>query len=126
MDPDLQERLGAAAIQGESDAVPVPQQAFDLELAKEGEVHWAVGDEDVVVVSVDYDSLRTEEGLDVFATSSIEDDRTLHIPAEAFEAWGDVAGGDTLHFVTTDEMQAERQCLVVPDDQARDIDLVDS
>lgn len=125
MGADPHERLGAAAIQGETDSIPVPQQAFNLELVKEGEVHWATTDDDVVVVSLDYDSLQEEDGLDVFATSQITDGRTLHIPAEAFEEWGDVAGGDTLHFVTTDEMEAESQCLVVPGDQARDIDLIE-
>lgn len=123
MSKDSHERLGAAAIQGESDRVPVPQQAFNLELVKAGEVHWATTDDDVLVVSSSYDALREEDGLDVLATSTLDDDgRMLHVPAEAFEEWGDVTGGDTLHFVTTDEMQAERQCLVVPDAQAHEID----
>lgn len=125
MAADSQDRLGAAAIQGESDAVPVPQEAFDLGLVSAGEVHWAVSDDDVVVVSRDYDSLREEAGLDYLASTTVEDDRTLHVPAEAFEAWGDVTGGDTLHFASTGEMEAEAQCLVVPESQAREIDLIE-
>ena len=130
MATDPHEHLGAAAIQGRSNSIPAPQGAFDRELLKDGEVHWAVTDDDVVVVSVDYDSLREEEGLAVFATSTLDDDRTLHIPAEAFDEWGDatdddVGGGDTLHFVTTDEMESEGQVLVVPDAQARELDLLE-
>lgn len=125
MEPDLHDRLGAAAIRGETDSVPVPQEAFDLELVKEGEVHWATSDEDVLVVSSSYDSLSEEEGLDVFASTTIDDERTLQIPSEAFDEWDNVTGGDTLHFVSTDEMEAEDQFLVVPESQARDIDLLE-
>lgn len=121
---DPHDRLGAAAIQGESNSIPVPQGAFDRDLVTEGEVHWATTDDDVVVISGEWDSLRDEAGLDVFATSTITD-RTLDIPAEAFEEWDDVGGGDTLHFVTTDELEAKRQALVVPAAQARELELLE-
>lgn len=125
MATDPHDQLGAAAIQGESNSIPVPQGAFDRELVTDGEVHWATTDDGVLVISGEWDSLRDEAGLDVFATSTIDDERTLHIPAEAFEEWGVVGGGDTLHFVTTDEMEAKRQMLVVTEGQAQERELLE-
>ena len=53
------ERLGGASVSGDSRELPVPQQAINVELVKQGgEVYWGVREtDDAVVVSRLYDPM---------------------------------------------------------------------
>lgn len=124
------ERLGGAAISGDSRAVPVPQQAINVELLKlDGEAYWAVRESDgAVVVSYLYDPLEDADGVRFLTSTVVDDDRLVQVPDAVFDHWDDVygggtavTGGDQLEFVTTDEMAETEQMLVLPEWQVEDV-----
>ena len=131
MPSERYERLGEASVDGQSRRVPVPQQAINMELLKlDGEAYWGVREaDDAVVVSMFYDPIEDDPEIRFLTSSVVEgDDRLVTVPDAAFDHWDDYAGGgtaveggDRLLFVTNDELQADRQMLVVPDVQVDDL-----
>jgi hypothetical protein len=82
-----------------------------------------------VVVSRLYDLLEDAEDVR-FLTSTVvrEDSRQLPVPDAVFDHWDDLAGGgtavsggDRLEFVTSDELAADEQLLVLPEWQVEDV-----
>jgi len=128
--PDY-ERLGGASVSGDSQELPVPQQAVNMELVKQGgEVYWGVREEDgAVVASQPYDPVEDDPGIRFLTSTVIGDDsRQLRIPDAVFDHWDDlvesgsgVVGGDRLEFVTSDELAADEQMLVLPEWQVEDV-----
>lgn len=118
------ERLGEAAIDGENNRVPVPQEAFNRALLVQGsEAYWGIREtDDAVLVSGLYDSLREAEGTRYVASSEVgTDSRLLRVPDDVLDHWDDVAGGattvaggDGLVFLTAESLAAARQIRVVP------------
>ncbi|WP_135824086.1 hypothetical protein [Halorussus ruber] len=125
------ERLGGASVSGNSQELPVPQQAVNMELVKQGgEVYWGVREEDgAVVASQLYDPVEDDPGIRFLTSTVIRDDsRQLRVPDAVFDHWDDivesgsgVVGGDRLEFVTTDEMAEDEQMLVLPEWQVEDV-----
>jgi hypothetical protein len=128
--PDY-ERLGGASVSGDSQELPVPQQAVNMELVKQGgEVYWGVREADgAVVASQLYDPVEDDPGIRFLTSTVIGDDsRQLRIPDAVFDHWDDivesgsgVVGGDRLEFVTSDELAADEQLLVLPEWQVEDV-----
>ena len=130
MASDSYEQVGDAAVRGNSLTVPVPQRAFNQELLEpDAEAFWGVRDEDgAVVVSALYDPFQDEPGFRFLDSSAVDDERMLKIPDAVFDHWDDLAdggtaveGGDRLQFLTNDDLEANRQLLVVPEEQAADL-----
>ena len=125
------EQLGGASVSGDSREVPVPQQAVNMELVKQGgEVYWGVREaDDAVVASQLYDPLEDDSGVRFLASTAIDDDsRQLPVPDAVFDHWDDaygggtaVVGGDRLEFWTTVEMAENEQMLVLPEWQVEDV-----
>jgi len=125
------DRLGSASVSGDSQEVPVPQKAVNLELVKSGgEAYWAVREtDDAVVVSQLYDPLEDADDVRFLTSTAIDDDsRQMRVPDAVFDHWDDVygggtavVGGDELEFVTSDEMAANEQMLVLPGWQVDDV-----
>lgn len=117
------DRLGEAAFDEHSRQVPVPQRAFNRGfLSLNDEAHWGVREsDDAVLVSRNYDPLDETEGVRYVASTGINDERMLTVPAEVLDHWEAVAGGtavvsgDDLSFVTTDDLKADDQLMVVPE-----------
>lgn len=123
-------RLGGASVSGETQEVPVPQQAINMELLKlDGEAYWAVREaDDAVVVSYLYDPLEDDEGVQFLTSSVVDDERMVQVPDAVFDHWNDVygggtavSGGDRLEFVTTEEMAGNEQMLVLPEWQLEEL-----
>lgn len=123
------DRLGAAAFDEHSSELPVPQQAFNLELlVLEGEVFWGVREaDDAVVASGLFDPLQDGEGLRYVASSEVDGERTLRVPDAVVDHWNDavggeetVTGGDEVVFATSDALRADDQLLVVPEQWAEE------
>lgn len=124
------QRLGGASVDGESRAVPVPQQAVNVELLKlDGEAYWAVRErDDAVVVSQLYDPLEDDDGVRFLTSSMVDDERLVQVPDAVVDHWEGVygggtavAGGDRLEFVTSDELADDEQMLVLPAWQVEDV-----
>jgi hypothetical protein len=125
------ERLGGASVSGDSRELPVPQQAINMELVKQGgEVYWGVREDDgAVVVSQLYDPLQDDPDIRFLTSTAIGDDsRQLRVPDAVYDHWDDVAGGgtavtggDRLEFVTTEAMAEDEQMLVLPAWQVEDV-----
>ena len=125
------EQLGGASVGGDNQEVPVPQQAVNVELVKQGgEAYWGVREaDDAVVVSQLYDPLEDDPGVRFLASTAIDDDsRQLRVPDAVFDHWDDVAGGgtavvggDRLEFWTTDELAENEQMMVLPEWQVEDV-----
>lgn len=117
------DRLGEAAFDEHSRQLPVPQRAFNQGfLSLDDEAHWGVREsDDAVLVSRNYDPLDETEGVRYVASTGINDERMLTVPAEVLDHWEAVAGGtavvsgDDLSFVTTDDLKADDQLMVVPE-----------
>lgn len=118
------ERLGAAAFNEHTGQLPVPQRAFDLNvLALGSEVFWGVRESDgAVVVSQLFDPIQDGAGMRYVASSEVDDERNLKVPDAVLNHWDEVAGGgtavvsgDELVFATTDDLRADSQLLVVPE-----------
>lgn len=129
--PGSYDRLGGAAVSGDSREVPVPQKAVNLELVKHGgEAYWGVREDDgAVVVSQLYDPIQDDPDVR-FLTSTVigEDSRQLRVPDAVFDHWDGIAGGgiavsggDQLEFVTSEEMAEDEQMLVLPEWQVEDV-----
>ena len=125
------DRLGGASVSANTQELPVPQKAVNLELVKSGgEAYWGVREADgAVVVSQLYDPIEDDPGVRFLTSTVIGDDsRQLRVPDAVFDHWDDVAGGgtavvggDRLEFVTTDEMAENEQMLVLPEWQVEDV-----
>lgn len=124
------ERLDDAAVRGNSLTVPVPQRAFNQELLElDAEAFWGVREEDgAVVVSALYDPFQDEPGFRYLDSSVVDDDRMLKISDAVFDHWDELAdggtaveGGDRLQFLTNDDLEANRQLVVTPEEQAADL-----
>lgn len=124
------ERLGEAALDGQSHEVPAPQRAFNRGfLAHSTETFWGVRDrDDAVLVSADYDALSGRDGVTYVASSQIGDDaRELPIPDAVLDHWDEVlggtavAGGDDILFATTDDLEADGLLWVLPAAWADDV-----
>ena len=125
------ERLGGAALDGQSREVPAPQRAFNRGfLAHSAEAFWGIRTrDDAVLVSQDYDAVQGRDGVQYVASSQIgEDSRELPIPDAVLNHWNDVlgggtavAGGDDVLFVTTDDLAADGLLRVLPAEWADDL-----
>ncbi|MHB9288671.1 hypothetical protein ACKVMT_16695 [Halobacteriales archaeon Cl-PHB] len=125
------DRLGEAAIDGQSRRVPAPQRAFDRRyLASGGQVHWGVRDaDDAVVVSRVFDPLQDDPGVRYLGSSDIGvDSRLLQVPDAVLDHWDAVygggtavSGGDGLVFLRADALDEDRQLRVVPGDWVADV-----
>jgi hypothetical protein len=123
-------RLGGASVSVETQEVPVPQQAINMELLKlDGEAYWAVREaDDLVVVSYLYDPLEDDEGVRFLTSTVVDDDRKVQVPDAVFDHWDEewgggtaVSGGDRLEFVTIEELAANEQMLVLPEWQLEEL-----
>ncbi|QLG26821.1 hypothetical protein HUG10_04375 [Halorarum halophilum] len=125
------DRLGEAAIDRQSREVPAPQRAFNQGfLAHSAEAFWGIrtGD-DEVLVSQDYDAIEGRDGVRYVASSEIgEDVRELPIPDVVLDHWDSVidggtavTGGDSILFVTTDDLAADGLLRVLPAERADDV-----
>ncbi len=131
MASDSYDRLGDASVSTNTREVPVPQKAVNLELVKQGgEVYWGVRDEDgAVVASQLYDPIQNDPGVRFLTSTVIDDDsRQLPVPDAVSDHWDEeagggvaVSGGDRLEFVTSDELAAAEQLLVLPAWQVEDV-----
>ncbi|WP_135853021.1 hypothetical protein [Halorussus salinus] len=124
MASDSYDRLGDASVSANTREVPVPQKAVNLELVKQGgEVYWGVREKDgAVVASQLYDPIQNDPGVRFLTSTVIDDDsRQLPVPDAVSDHWNEeaggvsVSGGDRLEFVTSDELAADEQLLVLPD-----------
>jgi hypothetical protein len=131
MPANSHDRLGGASVSTNTREVPVPQKAVNLELVKQGgEVYWGVREADgAVIASQLYDPIEDDPGVR-FLTSTVvgEDSRRLPVPDAVFDHWDEetgggvaVSGGDRLEFVTSDELAAAEQLLVLPEWQVEDV-----
>ncbi|MFC4447903.1 hypothetical protein [Halorussus aquaticus] len=128
--PDY-DRLGGASVSGDSQELPVPQKAVNLELVKSGgEAYWGVREADgAVIVSQLYDPIQDDPGIRFLTSTAIPDDsRQLRVPDAVYDHWDDVAdggtavaGGDRLEFVTTEEMAENEQMMLLPEWQVDDV-----
>lgn len=125
------DRLGEAAFGRQSREVPAPQRAFNQGfLAHSAEAFWGIrmGD-DAVLVSQDYDAIEERDGVQYVASSEIgEDVRELPIPDAVLDHWDEVigggtavTGGDSILFVTTDDLAADGLLRVLPAEWADDV-----
>lgn len=122
-EPGQYRELGRAAYDEYSHDVPVPQQALDLELLALGtEAFWGVREDDAVLVSQLYDPIQEADGVRYVGSSEVDEDRMLSVPDVVTDHWDRVAGGGQavesgtdLAFLTSDDLQADDQVLVVPD-----------
>ncbi|MBX0293926.1 hypothetical protein [Haloarcula nitratireducens] len=124
------DRLGEAALDGQSREVPAPQSAFDRGfLAHSAEAFWGIRSGDnAVFVSQDYDAVEERDGVHYVASSEIGADvRELPIPDAILNHWNDVldeetsvTGGDDVLFVTTDSLAADGLLRVLPSRWADD------
>ena len=123
-------RLGGSSVSAETQELPVPQQAINMELLKlDGEAYWAVREaDDLVVVSYLYDPLEDDETVRFLTSTVVDDDREVQIPDAVYDHWDEiygggtaVSGGDRIEFVTTEEMAENEQMLVVPEWQLEEL-----
>jgi hypothetical protein len=121
------DRLGEAALDGQSREVPVPQRAFNQGfLAHSSEAFWGIrGRDGAVLVSQDFDAVQGRDGVEYVASSEIgEDVRELPVPTAVLTHWeraGDgtaVTGGDDVLFVTTAGLEADHLLRVLPSRRA--------
>ncbi|WP_232686075.1 hypothetical protein [Halobacterium zhouii] len=125
------DRLGEAAVDGQSREVPVPQRAFNQGfLAHSTEAFWGISRRDgAVLVSQDFDAIQGRDGVEYVASSEIgEDVRELPIPTAVFKHWDEaggggtaVTGGDDVLFVTTNGLEADHLLRVLPSKWADDL-----
>lgn len=125
------DRLGEAAVDRQSREVPAPQRAFNQGfLAHSAEAFWGIRmRDDAVFVSQDYDALQDRDGVQYVASSEIgEDVRELPIPDAVLDHWDEVigggtavTGGDSILFVTTDDLAADGLLRVLPAEWADDV-----
>ena len=125
------DRLGEAAFDRQSREVPAPQRAFNRGfLAHSAEAFWGISTrDDVVLVSQDYDAIQDRDGVRYVASSEIgEDVRELPIPDAVLDHWDEVigggtavTGGDSILFVTTDDLAADDLLRVLPAEWADDL-----
>ncbi len=118
------DRLGEAAFDAQSQEVPVPQRAFNLELLSHGsEAFWGVRASDgAVLVSQNYGALEEREGVEYIASSEIGADvRELPIPSAVRNHWDDEIGGsialageDDILFATTESLAEDGLLWVLP------------
>lgn len=117
------DRLGDAWIQGETNAVPVPQRAFDLELLRlDDEVHWGRDEDGVLLASASYDALQTD-GRTYVGTSEVDDERLLRVPDVAADHWDRPIDGEPVVFATTDALESDGALAVLTREEAEARDL---
>ncbi|WP_459806712.1 hypothetical protein [Halopiger thermotolerans] len=125
------DRLGEATFDRQSREVPAPQQAFNQGfLAHSSEAFWGINERNGgVVVSVDYDAIMGRDGVRYVASSEIDEDaRELPIPDTVLNHWDEefgggtaVSGGDTILFVTSDDLAADGLLGVIPAEWAEEL-----
>ena len=125
------DRLGQAALDGQSREVPAPQRAFNQGfLAHSAEAFWGIRRrDDAVLVSQNYDAIADRDGVEFVTSSEIGDDvRELPIPDAVRDHWDTVFGGgsavnggDDVLFVTTDDLSADSLLWVLPAAWADDL-----
>jgi hypothetical protein len=128
---DRYERVGAAAIDGQSHRVPAPQRAFNRGYLSSGaQAHWGVRETDgAVAVSGDWDSIQDAEEIRYVASTEIEaDGRRMRVPDEVLDHWDEggcggtaVSGGDELVFLTAEGLKEGGQLWVVPEEMAGEL-----
>ena len=130
-EPEEVDRLGEAAFDRQSREVPAPQRAFNRGfLAHSAEAFWGIRThDDAVLVSQDYDAIEDRDGVQYVASSEIgEDVRELPIPDAILDHWDEVVGGstavtsgDSILFVTTDELADDGLLCVLPAEWTDDV-----
>ena len=116
------DRVGAAAFDEHTGEVPAPQQVFNQQyLSLDAEAVWGIRDDDVVVVSQQYDAIEATDSIEYVASTQVNENRVLTIPDRITDHWDEVAGGgmavesgDDVVFATSDDPEADWQLLVVP------------
>lgn len=75
-----------------------------------------------MVVSYLYDPLEDDEAARFLTSTVVENDREVQIPDAVFDHWDEIYGGgtavsgdDRIEFVTTEELAANEQMLVLPE-----------
>jgi hypothetical protein len=122
--PEDVDRLGEAAFDRQSREVPAPQRAFNQGfLSHSSEAFWGIrSDDDAVLVSGDYDAIEDGTNVRYVASSEIGVDvRELPIPDAVLNHWDEVlrggtavAGGDSILFVTTEDLERDGLLRVIP------------
>jgi hypothetical protein len=116
------DRVGAAAFDEHTGEVPAPQQVFNQQyLSLDAEAVWGIRDNDVVVVSQQYDAIEATDSIKYVASTQVDGNRVLTVPDRITDHWDEVAGGgmavesgDDVVFATSDDPEADWQLLVVP------------
>ena len=116
------DRVGAAAFDEHTSEVPAPQQVFNQQyLSLDAEAVWGIRDDDIVVVSQQYDAIEATDSIEYVASTQVDENRVLTIPDRITDHWDEVAGGgmavesgDDVVFATSDDPKADWQLLVVP------------
>ncbi|PSQ24975.1 hypothetical protein BRD06_07235 [Halobacteriales archaeon QS_9_67_15] len=116
------DRVGAAAFDEHTSEVPAPQQVFNQQyLSLNAEAVWGIRDDDIVVVSQQYDAIETTDSIEYVASTQVDGNRVLTVPDRITDHWDEVGGGgmavesgDDVVFATGDDPEADWQLLVVP------------